>query len=206
MCSGKELFSGGTTTIFKKSPDYEAEASTAATRRNKLIKKGEADISSAFGGYNDDFYKQRAQAYIDFAMPQLTQQYRQTGNAMTFGQANKGIMGGSASGQQKSRLNQEMGTQRQFVADTGVQQAQGLQQSVEGQKSMLMQQLYGASDPASSAQNAVATASSFRAPSVFAPLSNMFSGLINSYASSRFLETPNNPWQSPPDAGMTGSY
>lgn len=197
MCDFGDFATGGITSMAKGSPDYEKEASKAATRRNRLIKQGKAQVEQAFVPFDTDFYRQRVQSYINYALPQLGQQYRTVGNAMQYGYANKGIQGGSAAQQGRSRLNMEMGTQKQAVVDEGTRQAQELQRDIEAQKSGLMQQLYTASDPASASAGAVNVASSFRAPSTFTPLTNMFGNLLNMYASTKYLENPNTAWQAP---------
>lgn len=184
------------TSITKGAPDYEKEASKAATRKNKLIKQGKAQVESTFAPFDNDYYRQRVQAYINYALPQLGQQYRGVSNAMQFGYANRGLRGSSAEQQGKSKLGTEMAGRQQTIADEGVRQAQELQREIEAQKTNIMSQLYTAADPASAATSAVNVASSFRAPSTFTPLTNMFSDLLNTYAANKRLEEPN-PWGTP---------
>ncbi len=175
-----DLASGG-------SPDYAGEAQKAEDKRQAAIRQGTRQVNQAFGGFNQDFYNKRRQAYIDYAMPQLSDQFTQTRNQVGFGLANKGLTQSSTAGKQWSDVFRQAQTSKQGIADAATAQSQDLAKQVELQRQNLLGQLYTTADPASASQQAISTAAGFQAPSTFAPLVNQFSGLLNQYYISQLL-------------------
>jgi len=166
---------------FSDSPSYGDQAAKQEKARQAAIDQGTSDINNAFAGYNTDFYNQRAKAYQQFALPQLSQQYQQTRNQLMFNLANRGLLHSGAANTQWGQLQRTNAQDKQQIADTGISQSQDLQRQVEGQKSNLIGQLYQAADPASAAKQATATAASFTPPSTFTPLANMFGNIAQQY-------------------------
>jgi hypothetical protein len=182
-------------------PDYAQQATDAEAKRQQKITQGTQSINKAFSGYTPQFYQNREKAYMDYAMPQFAQQYNTTKGQIGFGIANKGLEGGSAAKKQWSDLARTTAVGQQSLADSARGQAQQLQTDVAGAKNNLLNMLYQSADPASAGAQATATASSFQAPSTFAPIANQFSGLINQYYLSQILN--NRPVSAP--TTMSGS-
>lgn len=156
-----------------------------SNRGAKLARQGHlftGTPSQNFSGYNDNFFNQRAQAYEDYALPQLGQQYQQTKNALQFNLSNRGLLGGSVANQENSDLNLSLGQQKQGIADQGQAQAQQLRSDVQNSKLQAISQLYQTASPAQAQSSALADASRLSAPSSFAPLANGFANLVNQYA------------------------
>lgn len=168
-------------------PDYAGQAASQEQQRQNLITKGTKSINKAFSGFDQGFYDQRALAYENYALPQLSQQYNQFKNQIGFNLANRGLFGSSTGSKQFSDLNQQMGIQKQAIADTGRSQAQALQNQVEQQRNTLLNELYQSADPAGAAKAATSTAAGFQVPQAFAPLGNMFSNLANQYYQSALI-------------------
>jgi len=202
-----ELAFGGDT-------DYAPSAAAAEKKRQAAITQGTASIDKAFSGFDDDFYNQRAKAYQDFALPQLSQQYHNTRNQILFNLANRGLLRSGTANAQWSKLQDTTNQSKQEIVDQGISQAQQLRRQVEGQKENLLNQLYQSADPASAARNATAQAASFTAPSTFAPLANMFGSIAQQYYDSQlinrnqapsYIQQPNNDYNSP-GAAVVGHY
>src|ERR1041385_4495980 len=98
-----DLTQGGT-------PDYAGQAAKAEKQRQQAIDTGLGRINNVFGQFDPQFYQQRAQAYTNFAMPQLGQQYRQTRNQIGFNLANRNLTGSSTAVQQWSDLARSTAT------------------------------------------------------------------------------------------------
>lgn len=142
---------------------------------------------TTYTGFGPNFYAQRAQDYIDFAMPQVGQQFRDTQNAVMYGLANRGILGGSADRTASRNLNRALFSAERQVEDTGLAQADDLRDRVEATRQTLKNQLYQSADPAGGTSAAIEAVSRFQRPSSFVPISNMFSNLLNQYATTRLL-------------------
>lgn len=167
---------------------------------NKRLKRGllfNAPNYETFEGFQPDFYAKRAQDYANFALPQVAEQYRDTRNAMLFGLANRGLSASSVGRTASANLERTAGTARQTVADTAIGQANQLRRDVERSRQEAIGQLYQSADPAQAFQSAIGSAASFRQPSTFAPIANLFSNLANQYYLSQvFNNYRQNPYAS----------
>jgi hypothetical protein len=172
-------------------------------RRGQLFKPPE---EFTFEGFQEPFYEKRAQDYVNFALPQLAQQYQSNRNAMLFGLANRGLGGSTVQGQASSNLEREAGKGRQTIADTGLEQANQLRRDVESARQQAVNQLYQSADPAQALQGAVRAASSFRAPSTFAPITNLFTNLAQQYATNQLLNSYRQPYGAPSSYQGVGNF
>jgi hypothetical protein len=158
-----------------------------------------------FEGFTPAFYQKRAQAYVDNAMPQLANQYRNTRASLDFGLANRGLLKSSAANVQGSELERETGQAKQQIADTGQTEANQTKQQVENARSQAISYLYQTADPASASQQAIGQAANFQAPSSFAPLANMFSNLLSQYYTNQVLGSGGTPSYVMPPSYSTNS-
>lgn len=162
-------------------PDPGVQAQNTEAARQKAITTGKGSINKVFAGFNPQFYQNRVNAYENFAMPQLADQYRQTRDQIGFGLANKGLTRSGAAGKQWSDLFRTNATAKQGVVDSAIGQANDLQKQVATQKEGIINQLYQTADPGAAGQAANSAVASLTQPSVFAPLANQFSNLVNQY-------------------------
>lgn len=173
--------------IFGSTPDYAKMASDAEQQRQYEIGQGTQGINTAFSQFTPQFYQQRAQAYQNYAMPQVAQQYQQNQQGLTYGLANRGLLGGSAAQTGQYNLDVANAQAQRQVADTGIAQSQALQQQIEGAHNQLLSNLYQSADPSAATQGAIGTAAGFAVPSVFQPIGNAFSNFLNQYATNQLL-------------------
>lgn len=155
-----------------------------------LGREGELFTGTATSpGFGDNFYKQRTQDYINYAMPQLADQARQAQKNLTFRLADQGLTQSGAADTLNTSLLNEINRQAAGVASTGVQQAQDLQKQIEQQRSNLISQLETSADPGSATSQALSTAAGFSAPSVYQPIGSLFSNWANTYLASQVPTT-----------------
>lgn len=167
--------------------NYAHQAARAERERQARITQGTTDINSAFSQFTPDFYQQRAQTYYNYAYPQLAQQYQKTKNALGYGMANRGLYHSTAKNQGFSDASRANYQAKVGLADTGLAQAQALQQQVEAQKNTLLNQLYQSADPAGAKAGAISSAAGFSVPSVYPILANQFQGLAQQYYMNQLL-------------------
>ncbi len=136
-------------------------------------------------GFNDDFYNARKASYEAFALPQVSQQADAQQHDLAYRLADQGLLQSDAAGRLQSSLQRETQRQTQGVADQGTQLSQDLRANIENRRSSLISQLEASADPAASGVQAVAAANQFNAPSVYAPLGNLFSNWSNQYMANR---------------------
>lgn len=157
---------------------------------NRRLKKGllfEAPETRSFEGFTDKFYNQRAQDYINYALPQLADQYRQTRSAIGFGLSNRGLQQSTVANEASSRLERETGRNRQTIADTGLEQANQLRRDVEASRQQALAQLQQTADPAGAVRSAVNSAMGFQRAPTFTPIANMFGNIAQQYVQNQLL-------------------
>lgn len=172
----------------KESP---RDVARKAFRRGQLFAP---PTMQTFEGFQEPFFEKRAQDYVNFALPQLGQQYRSTRDAITFGLANRGLSESSSANKAKSDLELETAKNRQQIADTGLAQANQLRQDIEASRAEATRQLYQSADPAQALQSAVKSAIGFGRPSTFQPIANMFTNLAQQYATQQLLNNYRQPY------------
>lgn len=165
----------------KKSPE---DVARKALERKQLYTGG---VTENFEGFQPTFFQKRAQDYINFANPQLAEQYRLNRDAINYGLINRGLNTSSVADQARSRVERTADQGRQQIVDSGLEQSNNLYRDIEAARQENIRQLYQSASPAQGLQSAIASASSFRKPSVFAPLGDLFSGLAKQYYTSQIL-------------------
>lgn len=176
------ILTGGLSSLFgdDKSP---LDVAKSRFKKGRLFTK----TDNTYTGFGKDFYDKRAQDYIDYENPFLSQQYNQARNQIGFGLANRGLQKSSQAQREFSGLDRQNDIAKQGIVDAGRQQAQSLQNNVESQRDRLLGQLYQSADPAAASKSAISSAAGFAAPSTFAPLANQFGGLAQQYYLSQAL-------------------
>lgn len=165
---------------FGKSSNNAANAARdEQQQREAKIRQGMSQLDTQFAGFDEPFYQQRQQDYIRYALPQLTQQMQQTQRNMVGSLAGRGLLNSSAGQRIGSQFQREVNTQRQNVADTGLQAANTLRGQINQEKSNLTGQLLASADPAATTQQALQASTQFQQPSYFAPLGNAFQNFSN---------------------------
>jgi len=84
-----------------------AEMRAAEERRQANIMAGQGEIANAFGQFNDDFYNQRAQSYLDFANPQLERQYQDQQRSLVAALTRSGNLNSSTRAELMGKLQRE---------------------------------------------------------------------------------------------------
>lgn len=173
------------------SPDYSTAASESEATRQANINSGIGSVNAAFAQYDPNFYKQRQAAYLNYALPQLASQYRGAQQNVLFGLSNKGLLGSSVAQTAQQDLDTQAATAKQSAVDTAYSQAQTLQQQIESAKSNLLSMVYAGADPSSASAQSINTAASFAYPSVYTPLANTFTDLVNQYTTNNLYNQLN---------------
>jgi len=128
--------------------------------------------------FDDRFYNERRQAYIDNYTPQLTDQFAKARNDMSFALARAGITRSSAAADQVGRLNAADAVQSATVASQAEGQVSALRSKVADSRANLVSQLQASADPGGTANLALARTQSLAAePVTYSPLGDVFAGL-----------------------------
>lgn len=142
--------------------------------RQNNITAGYNQIQSIFGGFNDDFYNQRNTAFMDYAAPQLEDQYADAVKNLTYALSRNGRLDSSTAGDQKAQLQKKYDQQKLALSDKGRQYANDARNSVERSRSDLVALNSNLADPASIAVEAQNRLAGLQAMPSFEPLSPLF--------------------------------
>jgi hypothetical protein len=164
MCSG----GGG------KKSKAEKRAEQEEARRQAAVKAGTAAINSEFASFNDNFFNGRQQAYLDYALPQVDDQFKEARDQLIFALSRSGLTNSSAGAEQLGGLDKQLGDRRRAAVDTARQVANQARQDVAGQKADLLSTLSATFDPASAASGARSRAQFLSSAPTFEPLSELF--------------------------------
>lgn len=151
----------------------QARADEAA--RQARIKQGQTEIDNQFSRFDDAFYKGRQDAYTNFAMPQVNDQYKQNSNQLAFSLARNGLSASSEAARQGGILQRDNAIARQTVSDSAIAEGQKSRQAVEDNRNNLINQLQATSDPTMAANNALRQAGILsQQANNFSPIGQLF--------------------------------
>ena len=150
----------------------QARADEAA--RQARIREGTASIDNTFSQFDDNFYNGRQQAYLDYASPQLEDQYAQAQKELSYALARSGTLDSSVRASKLSDLQKLYDTQQRSVADQALGYANDARNNVEQARNSLITTLNSTADADAAAKAALGQAATLTAPQTFSPLSQLF--------------------------------
>lgn len=158
------------------------EAREREARRQAALSQGMQAIDQSFAGFTDDFYDQRKQAYIDYAMPQLNRQHGTAAEDLTYALARSGLLESSVAARKQGDLAEQFQMQRQGIVDEGMRLANQARQDVAQARSSVVNDLYATENPAAAAAAAQARARIATAQPTFSPLGMLFQNVTSGLA------------------------
>lgn len=169
-----------------------AQARADEQKRQAEIRGGTARINSLFDSqFNDDFFNKRRDAFIDYARPQLDDQYGDAQKELTFALARGGLLNSSVRGQKAGDLQQRYDLNAQSLADEAMAEANKARGSVEDARSNLIAMLNATGDAAGASNAAMARATALSQPASYSPLSQLFADFTGTLGTQAALERAN---------------
>tara|TARA_R100000406_G_scaffold55059_1_gene37726 strand:- start:510 stop:1109 length:600 start_codon:yes stop_codon:yes gene_type:complete len=177
MCMGGSRGDGGA-----------AERRRAEEERQARIRAGDAKITDQFKGFDDAFYDNRRNAYLDFAKPQVTDQYEDAFKQLTLALADSNLLNSSAAARRRGDLLKKKGEYERQIGSKANEYANTARSQVEAAKSDLRSQNMNIANPTLVAANAAQRARSLNEVPVFDPLVNLFAGAAEGLSTQADLE------------------
>jgi len=172
--------------------DKEAKrARKAEEARQARIKLGIQQIKDIFegaNGFDNAFFEKRRKAYLDYAMPQLEDQYADQNKNLIFALARGGNLESSLSAERKAKLLAE---RDRNIIDVGGQAqnfVNATRQDIENSRNDLVNQLTATGDNELAAANAMRASGNLRIMPGFSPIGQLFNDAaagIGAYAGGR---------------------
>lgn len=146
--------------------------------RQARVNAGMASIDSAFSKFDDNYYAGRAQAYGDYALPQLERQATDAHRALIFALSRHSNLDSSAAIDQNRRLNLDENQARIDVANQGENVANQARTDVENTRSGVVSQLNATGDDSAASAAALRDTQRLDMPQGFSPLGNLFANAL----------------------------
>lgn len=142
--------------------------------RQARIREGTTSIDNTFGQFNDQFYGDIRDSFVEFARPQLDDQFRKAGEQNTFNLARSGTLESSMRGEQNADLQKQYDIQRQDLVDKGRGFETEARNNVERARGDLVSMLQVTGDATGAANSALSRASTLATPPAYSPLGQLF--------------------------------
>ena len=165
-----------------------AEARKRESDRRARVRAGAGNINAAFEQYDDDFFDGRTQSYLDFANPQLEDQFKDANRELTLALARSGILHSSAKSRRVGDLQTQYDNQSRSISDKATEFSNNTRGAIESAKSDLMSQNQSMADPSLAANLAASRATSATAMPAYSPLNQMFANVTSGIATQADLE------------------
>lgn len=188
--SPSSMFDGST--AFPGVPGLPGQSNKAAEAFAKALKNGElysgVETSSGFG---EDFFNGRKQAFLDYASPQLEDQYGDAQKQLTFALARNGTLDSSIRGEKVGELQKKYDLNKQQIADQALASSTDARNAVEDARANLIATLNATGDAKGAAQAALARSAALSKPAAYSPLTNLFADFTATLGQQAALERAN---------------
>lgn len=159
----------------KGGDDAGKDARKDEKRRQARIRQGTKRVGSIFGKqFNDDFFKNQQSSYINYATPQLTNQFGDAEKELTYALARSGTLESSSRADLAAQLRETFDINRQKIGDEALSYATKSRTSVEDARANLIAMLNATGDVQGATSGALTRAKALSQPPAYTPLANMF--------------------------------
>lgn len=173
----------------KPKDNSAAQARADEAARQEKIRQGTLNINSTFDSqFNDDYFNSRRDSFLNYATPQLEDQYKKAQQDLVFALSRTGNLNSSYRADKEAELTKLYDTNRRAVADQGLTYANNARTSVEDARSNLISTLNATADAEGAAKSAINRASALSQPDQYSPLAQLFTTFTNSLGQQAALE------------------
>lgn len=159
-----------------KSGGGEAKRARADEQaRQKRIREGTQRVNSIFDRqFNDGYFDQQRDAYVNYATPQLDDQRQDANKELIFAMDRGGQLDGSARASLAGELQKKYDLQRQKIQDDALNFRTSAMTNVEDARANLIATLNATGDAQGAANSALSRAAALSQPAAYSPISNLF--------------------------------
>jgi len=158
--------------------DYEdtsyEKAKADEAKRQAKVDAGLANIEDVFSQYDQDFYDRTSDAYMDYAQPQLEDQYAEGLKQLQYALARGGRFNSSTEVNRKSKAAEDLAFQQQELASNALEAAAGTEQDVADAKERMIKLNEVNANPDLAASLSNSQAGILNQPPKFDPLVDVF--------------------------------
>lgn len=158
-------------TDFGGNPQDAAQLAIARQNygKDKLFTEGESK-----GGFTEDYFAKQRQGFLDYATPQLEDQYGDATKQLTFALDRSGNLDSSARASKTAALQKSYDLNKQQVADQALSYESQARNSVEDARAGLIASLNATGDATGAANSALARSAALSTPPSYSALGSLF--------------------------------
>jgi hypothetical protein len=170
------------------SDDAAKAARQAEEARQGRINTGLNDINNIFAGFNDDFYAAREKSYLDYATPQLTDQYNDAFKNLTFALARAGQLNSSTGAQRLAKLRQQKDNAFADIVNQSHDYANQARGNVADTRTNLTNLLFSSANPSGVRDAAASQVASLSGTPAYNPVGPLFQNITAGLATAADAE------------------
>ena len=171
-----------------------AERRKAEEARQQRVRDSRAAVDTVFATYDDDFYDKRRQSYLDYANPQVQQDYEEAMGELMGALASSGRTKSSLAAKRKAKGQELMDRAQADVnmkADDLVYGPEGIRSNLAKVKANMYDQASTLADVDATTNLAIGQFQAASKPPVYNPITDMFADLTAGLATQADLERRN---------------
>lgn len=154
-----------------------AAARADQQQREAQLEANRTQVNRTFDQFDDKFYNQRKQAYLDYQVPQLNDQYAEAQKQLVYGLSRKGNLNSSVAGEQFGGLGKQYATGSNAI-QAGAQDFENqTRQQVEGNRSDVLNQLSATENTDAATSEAINRARAVSQGPAVPPVGMLFTNL-----------------------------
>ena len=183
MCLG-----GGSNRAMEE--EYQRQLAEEEARQGRIT-QGKENIDAAFAGYGDDFYRGIAADYMNYATPQIDDQYVDAMKNLRIALDRSGLLQSSERIDRENDLKKQLAAQELAAARKGESIANAMRTNLANVKSNLLTQNASLADPTLIASTAANQIMANTQVPEYNPLTNLFANATEGLATQAQLEARN---------------
>ncbi|MDM9629771.1 hypothetical protein QTL95_28205 [Rhizobium sp. S152] len=169
-----------------------AQARADEAARQAKIRSGTTKVNSIFDGqFTPDYFDKQQQNFLDYASPQLEDQFGNASKELTFALTRAGLLDSSARAEKEADLQKTYDLNKQQIADQALSYKTQAQNNVEDARSNLISTLNATGDAEGAASSALTRASALSQPAAYSPLADLFTQFTAGLGTQAALEKAN---------------
>jgi len=161
----------------------------AEARRENAIADAQGNIINTFGrNFTEDFFGGRRQAYLDYAKPQLEDQFADARKQLIFSLDRNGTLASTARTQKEAELAKLYGQNSRTISDQALGYENNARNNVASAESDLLGGVAQSGNVGAAINAANNRAATLSQPDVYSPLGQMFGAFTNALTAQAALE------------------
>jgi hypothetical protein len=167
----------------------DGQKRAAEARRENAIADAQGEIMNRFGqNFTEDFFGGRKQAYLDYAKPQLEDQFADARKQLVYALDRSGMLNSTARTQKEAELAKLYGQNSRTISDAALGYENNARNNVASAESDLLNGVAQSGNVSGAINAANNRAASLSQPDTYSPLGQLFGAFTSGLSQQAALE------------------